>query len=147
LNGTVAPPTRCRQSTAVNPYETRKKVPTPFALNEAMNSRPSAKPTTNPSTTALSSSQINEDSPTIKRILAASGCASVEELLVRDQQKAQANNGNGSKSTRNRNGSKTDATNRSKTATNGAPNVAKTATKGAKATNPKKKSKSKYFYL
>jgi len=143
LNGTAPP--RCRRSTAVNPCETSKKVPTPFALNEAkiMNSCPLA--TVKPACTAMTSvnasslstntSQINKDSPAIQRILKATGCSSVEELLARDQQKTQANHAsNGPKAATNQ------ATNRAKTAPNGPK-----AANGTKSSNPKKKVKSKYF--
>ena len=87
---------------------------------------------------SLSTVEEEETSPTIRRILEKTGCSSRQELLaMRAAQEQQVNtNRNRSKSTTNRNGSKA--------AMNGAPNVAKTATKGAKATNPKKKAKSKY---
>jgi len=105
---------------------------------------PSSKPM---SSAAVARAQINEDSPTIKQILAASGCASVAELLARDQQKATS----GSKAATNAstrasatNVSKSSAMNRSKSATNGA-KVSK-STNGSKATaNPKKKAKRKLY--
>jgi len=163
LNGT-APPRR-RRSTAMNPYSQ----PLPFNQNERNARRNSAvKPTftttatvkpTSTSTAAVSSSQINEDSPTIKRILATTGYASVEEFLASrnaNSSKASAVNGvNSAATNRAMNQAKT-APNDPKAATNGAPNVAKNvtnrakngdkSTKGSKTTNPKKKKKSKYFY-
>jgi len=152
LNGT-APPRRCRR-TAVNPYETRKKVPTPFALNEAMNSQPTNPSFTGRSLTAKATTSLHgsnassslstieeEDSPIIKRILEKTGCSSRQELLAK--RSAQVNT-NGSKVAPKAapNGSK-NATNPS-TAAN-ATNRAK-STNGSKATNPKKKAKSKQFY-
>ena len=148
LNGN-APPRR-RRSTAMNPYSQ----PLPFNQNERNARRFSAvKPTVTTTATtkatgasnASTASQINKDSPAIKRILKATGCSSVEELLARDQQKTQASKG--PKAAANR--SKT-APNGPKNAMKGAPNVAKTATKGAKSTNgskttnPKKKATSKF---
>jgi len=146
-----------------NPYVTRKKVLTATFRNTNAPALPKAAP---PSTKAAPSSdasssiatvaraQINEESPTIKRILAASGCASVEELLVRDQQRksnTQQDASNGSKSTTKlskasaMNGAKAAATNRAKTATNRAKSTnGVKATNGSKNTNPKKKAKSKY---
>jgi len=148
-----------QRSTALNPYVTRKIVPTKssIAFSQESSQDPSSKPT--------STAQINEDSPTIKRILAASGCASVAELLARDQQKANATSGakapatNRSRSTTSTNRYKS-TTNGSRAATNGsnasnATNVAKarngskstTSRDGSKSTNPKKKAKSKYCYF
>jgi len=163
LNGT-APPRRRR--TAVNPYSQ----PLPFNHNERMAlkssrsstvgsqdnpaSRASTKATASKASNATLATIEEETSPTIRRILEATGCSNRQELLAMRAAQEQQGNANS-----NRNGSKTAATNRSKTApngpknaTNGALNVAMTATKGAKSTNgskttnPKKKSKSKYFY-
>jgi len=144
-----------------NPYVTRKKVPTKSSIAFSQESF------------HASSAQIDEESPTIKRILKAKGCSSVEELLARDQQKTQANHAlNGPRAATNRatnqakaapngpkattNGSKSmnrsKSTNRSTStigskARNVATNGAK-ATNGSKSTtNPKKKAKSKYLYF
>jgi len=162
LNGT-APPRRRR---TMNPYSQ----PLPFNQNERnarRNSVMTAKPIiiVTTGTSKASTAQIDEESPTVKRILKAKGCSSVEELLARDQQKANATSGakapatniststtarNRYKSTTNgskdaTNGSKTAATNQSKSTTNGDKNRVK-STNGSKTTNPKKKSKSKCFY-
>jgi len=67
-----------------------------MTVTTAPSSRPSttnASATKPTSTDTVARAEINEDSPTIKRILAASGCASVAELLERDQQKANATSG------------------------------------------------------
>jgi len=167
LNGNA--PLRRLRDTSKNPYSKSYFKPPPSISNlkqaprstitKAPVSRPStAKATTSKASNASLASIEEETSPTIRRILEATGCSSRQELLVmRAAQEQQVNtnsNRNGSKSTTNRNGSKKAATNQSKTApngtknaTNGAPNVAKTTKNGAKATNPKKKSKSKYFYV
>jgi len=99
-------------------------------------------------------SQINKDSPAIQRILKATGCSSVEELLARDQQKIRTNkatngskatNGAGAKSTATNGAKSTANTNGSNVALNRAKNVAKSVAKGSKSmTNPKKKATSKY---
>ena len=155
----------CHRVTIENPYVTRKKVLTstarqlansnvalpnlkvpPRQSSKALSSLapPSSKPT---STTTVSGSQINEDSPTIKRILATTGYASVEEFLASrnaNSSKAPAVNGANSAAT---NGNK--ATTKGSKSTNGskaAPNVAKNSAKSTKGlTNPKKKAKSKQF--
>jgi len=163
LNGTIAPTTRRLRDTSKNPYS--KSYCKPLQKDPPLSAPPSRSSTN--VTTKASTLQINEDSPTIKRILAASGCASVAELLARDQHNATS----GSKAATNAatrasatNVSKSSsATNRSKSTTNGAKvskstNGSKTtngskSTNGAKSnangskstsTNPKKKAKSKY---
>jgi len=159
LNGS-APPRR--RSTAINPYSQ----PLPFNQNErkarhsisAMTaSRPSIAscPSTVKATSKASiASQINEDSPTIKRILAASGCASVAELLAKDQQKATSV----SKAATNAitrasatNDSKSSATNVAKVSksTNGskATNGSKSTNRSKSTSNPKKKTKSKLSFF
>ena len=151
LIGTSTAPPRRRRSTELNPYVTRKKVPTKSSIAFSMSQAP---PSSMDSSSSLATIEEEETSPTIRRILEKTGCSSRQEFLaMRAAQEANTNGigqkdltRNGSKSNTNRNGSKKAATNRSKTApngpnaTNGAPNVAKTAT------NPKKKAKSKYFY-
>jgi len=100
-----------------NPYVTRKKVLTATAAqlansnpsrmsvplansnssrtsSAASSAAPSSKPTST-STATVARAEINEDSPTIKRISAATGCVSVEELLARDQQKVANKTTNG----------------------------------------------------
>jgi len=158
LNGT-APPRR-RRSTLMNPYSQ----PLQFNQNER-NARRSI--TVKATSLSTNTSQIIKDSPAIKRILKATECSSVEELLARDQQKSQAKATNASTGA----SKVATSTNRSKTKTapnepkaapdevtkpvNTATNVAKVskstngnkATSGSKAmTNPKKKAKSKQFY-
>jgi len=145
----------------VNPYSQ----PLPFNQNErnarfqapclsatkAPASRSSAKPTT--SSSSLSTIEEDETSPTIRRILAATGCSNRQELLAK--RAAQEANTNRSKSAPNglkaaTNGSK--STNQSKsmnksTSINGskARNGSKAAKNGSKSrTNPKKITKSKY---
>jgi len=152
LNDT-APPCR-RRSTTVTPYATRKKVPTPFALNEATftNSRQSA--TVKP--TSLATMEEEETSPTIRRILEKTGCSSRQELLAKRAAEEANTNGlkvapNGWKAATATNGAKSSATNRSKSTTNVA-KVSKSsngskATNGSTTTNPKKKARSKYFLL
>jgi len=151
-----------RRKSRENPYVTRKKVPTKSSIAFSQASS-SSKALSSSKATSLSTntSQINKDSPAIQRILKATGCSSVEELLARDQQKTQANKAtnqaksaamNRSKSTTN--GSKTAATNgtTTNTTTNGGSKLANSsniATSSAKATtrsdrsntNQKKKSK------
>jgi len=159
---------RRRSTVVVNPYSQ----PLPFNQNErkalsAKNIPRSSSTMDRPSrllNAKATASQINEESPTIKRILQASGCSSVEELLARDQQKTQANKTQANKAT---NGSKaTNGAGAKSAATNGANSTAasgaKAATKGSKAakngaksnangskstsTNPKKKARSKYSF-
>jgi len=152
LNGTVAPPTRRLRDTSKNPYS--KDYCKPRSSIATTASRPStAKATTSKASSAtLATVEEEETSPTIRRILEKTGCSSRQELLaMHAAQEANTNANRAKPAAINR--AKSSATNRSKStngpnnATNGAPNVSKTATKGAKATNPKKKSKSKYLYL
>jgi len=107
--------------------------------------------TSNASNTSLATVE-EETSPTIRRILEATGCSSRQELLaMRAAQAIQQVNTNGSTSTTNPNKSKA-ASNQSKAATNGAKkgakNGAKSVANGSKSTmNPKKKAKIKYLYF
>jgi len=147
-----------RQATLENPYVTRKKVltgntrtttakPSCTSGNNSWTKSLTTIVTKHTSTAIDSISQINEDSPTIKRILAATGHASVEEFLAsRNTNLSQAPATNGANSaTTNRN----KATTKGSKSTNGskaAPNVAKNSAKSTKGlTNPKKKAKSKQF--
>jgi len=160
----LSPPCRHR-STAANPYKTRKKVPTPFAVNEAATK---SRPFTTVKPTSLSTIEEEEEtSPIIKRILEKTGCSSRQELLaMRAAQEANTKRSNTkrSKSTTSVAASMTlNAMNRSKSTTNGSKAAtngsnAANATNGAKATNgsksttnrngsnPKKKAKSKYYF-
>jgi len=105
------------------------------------------------SVAVVARTQINEDSPTIKRILAATGCASVEAFLAyRDTNSSKAPTHNGSKATAQNalsgNGSNSAPTNNgTKTGSKAAPNGAKNGAKvkngtsnGITATNSKKES-------
>lgn len=93
LNGTTAPPTRCLRDTTNNPYSKNYCKPLQKQLDSRLASTAgpkttsvlatmtlTAKPTS--SATAVASAHINEDSPTIKRILAATGYVSVGEFLA-----------------------------------------------------------------
>jgi len=153
-----------RRSTIPNPYIKRVPFSQPLTrpLNQNQNSnlkqapcssvtkapasRTSAKPT---STAAISRASINDDSPITKEILAATGCASVDQLLATrapNSSMAPAPNGskaaamNGSKAPSNVSKSTNKSTNGSKAAPNVAKNVTKSTTTGS--TNPKKKAKS-----
>jgi len=154
LNGAAYQSCR-RQSTALNPYVTRKKVPTKSSIAFSMTSLSMA--------SSASLVAIEEDtSPTIRQILEETGCSSRQELLaVRAEQEA---NPNGSKSTNTNgrkaapkgpksttNGAKATATSGYKVpATNGTKSTNgskfKTATNRNGSTNPKKNPKSKQFY-
>jgi len=135
----------------MNPYSQ----PLPFNQNERKALRPSTAGAPIPPRTAtkaatLSTIEEEENSPIIKRILAASGCSNRQEFLA--MRAAQQANANGSKSSAT-NGTKPAAMNRSKTApinqskfaTNGSKstNASKSSTNGSKSTstNPKKKAK------
>jgi len=155
LNGT-APPRR-RRSTAGNPYVTRKKVPTKSSIAFSMTLSQASLPTIE-----------EETSPTIRRILEATGCSTRQELLAK---RAAQVNTNGSKDALKAapNGAKSSATNGSKAATSRTTNQTNAATNGgskstnksttamssAKATNrstrsntnPKKKSKGMYLLI
>ena len=181
-------PCRRRQSTAMNPYSQ----PLPFNQNErkALSAKKTlpclsssiappasrtstAKAITNgskSSNTSLATIE-EETSPTIRRILEATGCSSRQELLAKRAAEEKEANANGSKST-NANGSKSTNTNgseaapnqpkaapnRPKAAPNGATNRAESSNnkvkKGAKpskngskaTTNPKKKAKGKHLH-
>ena len=144
----------------VNPYSQ----PLPFNQNERKALRPLTagvpippRTTTKAATATQPLSTIEEEgtSPTIRRILEATGCSSRQELLaMRAAQASQQVNTNGSKSAATNgakpNGAKPAAMNRAKSA---ATNRSTSATNGNKAingskatTNPKKKAKSKQFY-
>ena len=87
MNGTAPPPCHLRDATN-NPYSKNFCKQAPCSSSTAHPKTASvlatttmlAKPTSSAATVA--SVQINEDSPTIKQILAATGYASVEELLA-----------------------------------------------------------------
>jgi len=149
------------RKSCVNPYVTRKKVPTRHSL--AFSQAPSSSsrgPTLSKASTSMASnpslSTIEEDetSPAIRRILEKTRCSSRQELLAMRAAQEQQVNTNGSRNpnaSKSMNGSKTlngvnssISTNGSKAAPNVAKNGAKSASKGS--TNPKKKAKSKHFY-
>jgi len=166
-NGTAHP--RRHQNTAMNPYSQ----PLPFNQNERKARRsisamtvkltnPPPRPSNAKTATTMHGSSLDtieeeeETSPTIRRILAATGCSSRQEFLSKRAAQAQVNTNelkaarNGSKAATAMNGAATNTN----VATNGAKNRAKTtnatranSTNGSKTTNPKKKARSKYFCL
>jgi len=163
LNGAAYQSHR-RRSTALNPYVTRKKVPTKSAIAFSQDS--SQDPSSMASSAALAIIEEEETSPTIRRILEATGCSSRQELLaMRAAQANQQGNTNGStnpsKSTARASNRPTATAKRSKSingttkgskSTNGSKAALNVATNGTKApngskatTNPKKKAKSKCF--
>ena len=153
---------------------TRKRVSTSRPLNQNLNlkhapcssttSTTSTTISTGPSrslaTTSKSSSnpslstieEEEETSPTIRRILAATGCSNRQELLAK--RAAQEANTKGSKSAAangvksSMNQSKAATTNRADATTSRSKSTnGSKATNGSKTTNPKKKARSKYFRL
>ena len=164
LNGTAS---SRRRRTAVNPYSQ----PLPFNHNERMALKSSRSSTvgsqdntaSRASTKATASKASNdtlatieeETSPTIRRILEATGCSSRQELLALRAAQGQQVNTNGSRNpnaSKSTNGPKTSngvnssiSTNGSKAAPNVAKNVAKSTLKRSASTNPKKKSKGMYL--
>jgi len=156
LNGTVAPPTRRLRDTSNNPYSKsyRKPLqtdpstrPSNSNLKQAPRSSGTKAPVSrsNPSLSTIEEEE--ETSPTIRRILAATGCSSRQELLAK--RAAQEANTKGSKSAA-ANGVKS-AMNQSNAATTNRADATTSrskSTNGSKTTNPKKKAKSKccYFY-
>jgi len=151
LNGT-APPTRHLRDTSKNPYSKNYCKPRSSSAGsqDILPSRTSIKAATTKHGSKVSSlSTIEEEtSPTIRQILEATGCSSRQEFLA--MKAAQANT-NGSKPTNMNalkaapNVPKVAPNGAKKGAKNGAKNGAKSSSKGSKSTNPKNKSKSKYF--
>ena len=162
LNGT-APPRRLRD-TSKNPYSKsyckplQRHPPSNSNLKQAARSsvsRSSTKATTSKSSNASLATIEEETSPTIRRILEATGCSSRQELLALRAAQGQQVNMNGSRNpnaSKSTNGPKTSngvnssiSTNGSKAAPNVAKNVAKSTLKRSASTNPKKKSKGMYL--
>jgi len=151
LNGAVAPPTRRLRDTSKNPYSKSYCKP---LQEDPPSSAPPASRSSIIATTKASTLQINEDSPTIKQILAATGHASVEEFLAsRDtnSSKAPVPNGakfvsisNGTESVSAMNGTKVAATTKgSKSANSLNGSKASNGTKAATNTNRSKNTNSK----